>query len=1141
VALKKPSDFFGKKEEDSNLPVVESDNSLRDELSKVESLSEQVVQLQQELSQKVVKNDLESLVLSQINTMQENFDYLQKEFKQSNKKDIREFKDKVTELTNIIGNLVENEFPKYKKQITNNELRIGDKFDQLKEVVSENIVEIREDIDSKIENIAFAIDENLEFFDQRLKETSTEVKDTVNTYNKLSKIVESRISKENEQLEEYSKVIQSLYEAFLNLENSIQEDNTSNLQTIEDKFGVISLSLDGKLDNFNEDIGSFKDHISSEILDIKADVVVFEKHNKDTEKLIQEFSEKLNTIPSLNESIKEVQTNIGELKSQYEDVANQSSETKKDLEVVERYIQNHHQDIEVLKEEVFSEIEKLPVGNLQENLNRLEKKIDYIKETYSKIEPEVLVREVIKEGLLNIPPDEKSSDPLTPLNQNFVTLDQLQEHYRLFINRIQQQLATLGGGGETRLRFLDDVIGVATNPGAYDGKYLQWNSTTNTAEFTNVTGAGVQVNSDWNATVGVSSILNKPTIVNQIIAGTGITISPSNGIGTVTISATGIGTTNIGYYGSFYDTTTQATGIASTSVVKLNSTAASNGFNIQNGSKIVAEYAGVYNTQFSLQLDKASGATGNIWIWLSKNGVDLPDTNTTIAVQGTNAENVAAWNFIIDMIAGDYIEYKWMSDDANMQLLSSGGVITSVGNPPISVNIPAIPSAIVTIQQIAGVVAGTGSTTQTLDQTLGYGNTSSRGFSVGVASVTTLSGVGNTFIGLSTSIVPTIPSRISLGTSAFPFKDIVISAGTLTIADTDPLTDGVAISNTNQYLQLSRGGFKILSGIGTLFQIDPFTALVTSAAPTIITNTDNTSGVGSGALQVAGGGYIAKDLRVGGGFIGSDGASFTGIVTANSFSGSGSNLTGIVTYITAGSGISVNQNTGNVTITATGAGTQNLNTTLGYGNTSSIGMSVGVSTFTDAAGRTVVVGGPNTALVVNDNVRVTGVSTFGTTNTVVVGGPNTALVVNDAAHITTVLTAARTIVTANNAAQTPSLSVTGTVYSNPNKNGLFSVGQLGFNDTDLVANFDHNVNGYAQIIFQNKNSGTQASTDFIVANDSGGANSYYGDFGINASGFVGSSVWDDPNGTYLYASAGSLSLGTDDAKDVRIARGSASN
>lgn len=44
----------------------------------------------------------------------------------------------------------------------------------------------------------------------------------------------------------------------------------------------------------------------------------------------------------------------------------------------------------------------------------------------------------------------------------------------------------------------------------------------------------------------------------------------------------------------------------------------------------------------------------------------------------------------------------------------------------------------------------------------------------------------------------------------------------------------------------------------------------------------------------------------------------SGIVTANSFVGNGSGLTGIVTYITSGSGISVDQNTGSITISATG-------------------------------------------------------------------------------------------------------------------------------------------------------------------------------------------------------------------------------
>jgi hypothetical protein len=59
-------------------------------------------------------------------------------------------------------------------------------------------------------------------------------------------------------------------------------------------------------------------------------------------------------------------------------------------------------------------------------------------------------------GILAEPSEVKQqNDPLTPLNQNFATLDDLQKHYKLFLSRIQQQLSTLGGGGETNLAYMD--------------------------------------------------------------------------------------------------------------------------------------------------------------------------------------------------------------------------------------------------------------------------------------------------------------------------------------------------------------------------------------------------------------------------------------------------------------------------------------------------------------------------------------------------------------------------------------------------------------------------------------------------------------------------------------------------------------
>jgi hypothetical protein len=90
---------------------------------------------------------------------------------------------------------------------------------------------------------------------------------------------------------------------------------------------------------------------------------------------------------------------------------------------------------------------------IEEKSQELTEKISHVERILEQFNEKTL----LNEGLLNEPPNVKTSDPLTPLDQNYVTLPQLQEHYRLFINRIQQQLSTLGGGGAVRLDDLDDV------------------------------------------------------------------------------------------------------------------------------------------------------------------------------------------------------------------------------------------------------------------------------------------------------------------------------------------------------------------------------------------------------------------------------------------------------------------------------------------------------------------------------------------------------------------------------------------------------------------------------------------------------------------------------------------------------------
>jgi hypothetical protein len=149
----------------------------------------------------------------------------------------------------------------------------------------------------------------------------------------------------------------------------------------------------------------------------------------------------------------------------------------------------------------------------------------------------------------------------------------------------------------------------------------------------------------------------------------------------------------LGYYGSFYDTTTQTNPTASAiNIIRVNSTAEANGINNDGGTKIIFDYPGTYNIQFSAQFDKTDGGDDDFDIWLRKNGQDVPWSNTQVSIHNNNGKSVPSWNFMLTLAGGDYIELAWSSADAAMRILALG----TQSNPKR----PAIPSVILTAQQV---------------------------------------------------------------------------------------------------------------------------------------------------------------------------------------------------------------------------------------------------------------------------------------------------------------------------------------------------------------------------------------------------------------------------------------------------------
>jgi hypothetical protein len=144
-------------------------------------------------------------------------------------------------------------------------------------------------------------------------------------------------------------------------------------------------------------------------------------------------------------------------------------------------------------------------------------------------------------------------------------------------------------------------------------------------------------------------------------------------------------------YGAFYDTRTQSGSANVSSSIQFNSTDYSEGVSISNNTRIVLANIGVYNIQFSAQIVDTGAGDSTIHIWIKKNGQNVPNSAGRIFLKA-NQEVIASWNYVVPATSpNDYYELVWQSTDADARILYEAA----------TGNIPAIPSIILTVTQVA--------------------------------------------------------------------------------------------------------------------------------------------------------------------------------------------------------------------------------------------------------------------------------------------------------------------------------------------------------------------------------------------------------------------------------------------------------
>ena len=121
------------------------------------------------------------------------------------------------------------------------------------------------------------------------------------------------------------------------------------------------------------------------------------------------------------------------------------------------------------------------VREVQENVKNLYEEIRINEEKIAAEKAELEKKTLIEASVELLP--ERTEDPL--LSDKVDTLAKLQENQKLLIARLQKQLGSLGGGGEVRLEFLDDVD---RDSAKVDGKFLKYEASS--GKFVGATGGG---------------------------------------------------------------------------------------------------------------------------------------------------------------------------------------------------------------------------------------------------------------------------------------------------------------------------------------------------------------------------------------------------------------------------------------------------------------------------------------------------------------------------------------------------------------------------------------------------------------------------------------------------------------------------
>jgi hypothetical protein len=348
-----------------------------------------------------------------------------------------------------------------------------------------------------------------------------------------------------------------------------------------------------------------------------------------------------------------------------------------------------------------------------------------------------------------------------------------------------------------------------------------WAGTLITARYG---GTGYNTYAKGDILVGVGNTLAKLSVGNDL---TILAADSSSGTG---LTWKGLLTPT---YGAFGSTTTQNVIAANTiTLVSFNTVFYANNVSIGSGitNRVYINDNGIFDVQFSSQMSLSTGNTPQtIDMWFLVDGVPIPNSGTRQTVTGKDQESVLTVNLVQPFFSGQYIQLAYSSPDVHMTL----GAFSNLTSPTR----PDIPSIILTVEPISGILPGSGLAV------------------TGLASLNLLTSNAQTLVTGTSGVDFNINSIGSVHTFNIPDASTtargLITTGSQTLLGSKTFASGVAITSTTASTSSSTGALVVSGGVGIGQTLFTSSSYASSISGVVLNNSVITTGTWAGSSITA--------------------------------------------------------------------------------------------------------------------------------------------------------------------------------------------------------------------------------------------------------------------------------------------------